>query len=121
MGRTRRREARPGLLPTQREVVRDLMLTSSKYSLWLTLKQLARLTGYGEASISAQLRHLRKRQYGGFILKKRCRNQGQIGSGGDPGPVWEYKLSRRWRAPSLQHSSRRQKVQVGRATRRGMR
>jgi hypothetical protein len=82
------------LLPTQRELVRDLMLASSKYGLWLTLRQLARLTGYGEASISAQLRHLRKPQYGGFVLEKRCCNEGRIGRNGNPGAVWEYKLGR---------------------------
>jgi hypothetical protein len=82
------------LLPTQRELVRDLMLASSKYGLWLTLRQLARLTGYGEASISAQLRHLRKPQYGGFVLEKRCCSEGRIGRNGDPGAVWEYKLAR---------------------------
>ena len=91
------RRSRPtgrGSLPTQRELVRDLMVASSKYGLWLTLRQLARLTGYGEASISAQLRHLRKPQYGGFKVEKRCCNEGLIGRGGDPGAVWEYKLAR---------------------------
>ena len=81
-------------LPTQRELVRDLMLASRKYGLWLTLRQLARLTGYGEASISAQLRHLRKPRFGGFVLLKRCCNEGRIGRHGDPGAVWEYKLGR---------------------------
>lgn len=95
MRRKRGKEARRGLPPTQRELVRDLMLASSKHRLWLTLKQLARLTGYGEASISAQLRHLRKPQYGGFVLQKRCCNEGQIGRGGDPGAIWEYLLSRK--------------------------
>lgn len=70
------------------------MLASSNFGLWLTLRELARLTGYGEASISAQLRHLRKPQYGGFVVQKRCCNEGRIGRRGDPGAVWEYKLRR---------------------------
>ena len=100
MRRKQRRPARrfgnarrgSGSLPTQRELVRDLMVASSKYGLWLTLRQLARLTGYGEASISAQLRHLRKPEYGGFTVRKRCCNEGRIGRNGDPGALWEYQL-----------------------------
>jgi hypothetical protein len=81
-------------LPTQRELLCDLMLASSKHGLWLTLRELARLTGYGEASISAQLRHRRKPQYGGFVVQKRCCNEGRIGRNGASGAVWEYKLCR---------------------------
>lgn len=80
--------------PTQRELVRDVMLASHQYGLWLTLRQLARLTGYGEASISAQLRHLRKPQYGGFVLQKRCCHQRRVGPGAAVGAAWEYQLSR---------------------------
>jgi hypothetical protein len=86
------RRSRHGVLPTQRELVRDLMVVSRKHGLWLTLRQLARLTGYGEASISAQLRHLRKPEYGGYIVQKRCCNEGRIGRDGNLGAVWEYKL-----------------------------
>lgn len=89
----RRRESRPALLPTQREVIRDVMLAGKKFGAWLTLKEIARLTGYGEASISAQLRHLRKPQYGRFVLRKRCREE-LNGRDGWRGPVWEYMLSR---------------------------
>ena len=74
--------------PTQRELVRDVMVASSKYGLWLTLRQLARLTGYGEASISAQLRHLRKPEYGGFVVEKRWCYEGRVGRGA----TWEYRL-----------------------------
>ena len=83
----------------QREAVRDVMLEARRFCAWLTLRQIARLTGYGEASISAQLRHLRKPQYGGFVVAKRC-----CGPGKSPAaacaPRWEYKLSRKWRAAS---------------------
>ena len=90
-------EARRVALPTQRDVLRDVMLASSKFGLWLTLKELGLLTGYGEASISAQLRHLRKRRYGGFVLAKRCREEGKNGRGAERGSVWEYLLSRKAR------------------------
>jgi hypothetical protein len=52
-------------VPTQRDVLRDVMLTAGKYGAWMTLRELARLTRYGETSISAQLRHLRKTKCGG--------------------------------------------------------
>ena len=79
---------------TQREVICNVMLSAAKCGTWLTLKELARLTRYGEASISAQLRHLRKPRYGAFVIAKRPR-EGEVsvclvhGS-----PVWEYRLSR---------------------------
>src|SRR5215470_10902122 len=58
---------------SQREVLCDVMLTAERCGAWLTLRELARMTRYGEASISAQLRHLRKPQYGSFVLEKRLR------------------------------------------------
>jgi hypothetical protein len=85
---------KPGSSPTQRDVLRDLMVASRRYGLWLTLRQLAQLTGYGEASISAQLRHLRKAEYGGYTIEKRCCSEGRIRSGADRGTVWEYRLMR---------------------------
>jgi hypothetical protein len=51
-------------VPTQREILRDVMLSAALCDTWLTLRELALLTRFGEASISAQLRHLRKRRYG---------------------------------------------------------
>ena len=88
------RKGRRGTPPTQRELVRDLLVASQRHGLWLTLRQLAQLTGYGEASISAQLRHLRKPQYGGYIVQKRCYNEARIGRDGDRGATWEYQLGR---------------------------
>lgn len=38
---------------------------------WRTLEQLRRITGDPEASISAQLRHLRKPRFGGHTVEKR--------------------------------------------------
>jgi hypothetical protein len=44
----------------QRDVLRDVMLSAAECVTWLTLEELARMTSYPPASISAQLRHLRK-------------------------------------------------------------
>ncbi|HVO59235.1 MAG TPA: hypothetical protein VMT51_16225 [Dongiaceae bacterium] len=80
--------------PSQREALRDIMLSAAECAVWLTLEDLARMTEYPPASISAQLRHLRKERYGGYRLAKRCRPQAAL-----PGVlaeraarVWEYKL-----------------------------
>jgi hypothetical protein len=62
--------------PRQREVLRDVMLSAAQCGSWLTLRELSRLTNYGETSISAQLQHLRKARYGA---------------------VWEYRLRGVWR------------------------
>lgn len=52
---------------------------------WRTLGEIASLTGDPEASISAQLRHLRKERFGSNVVDKRRR--GNLGSG-----LWEYQL-----------------------------
>ncbi|HEY6127328.1 MAG TPA: hypothetical protein VIW23_04020 [Candidatus Acidoferrum sp.] len=85
--------------PLQREILRDVMLSAGECETWLTLESLARMTGYPPASISAQLRHLRKTQHGGYRLRKRCRPAAKLMAGvqdrGASGPVWEYRLERR--------------------------
>src|SRR5258707_8199180 len=81
MGRKRGTRTARGILPTQRDVLRDVMLTAGKYCAWMTLREVARLTRYGETSISAQLRHLRKAKCGGYLLEKRVRKPGRISSG----------------------------------------
>ena len=49
---------------------------------WHTLEEISRL-GYPEASVSAQIRHLRKPRFGGFtILKRRVSRNG----------LWRYQL-----------------------------
>ena len=78
----------------QRDVLRDVMLSARECETWLTLDELAKLTHYPPASISAQLRHLRKPQNGGFVVKKRPRISGVILPGEDFGTVWEYQLKR---------------------------
>lgn len=49
---------------------------------WRTLKQIAQITGDPEASISAQLRHLRKPRFGSHTVERR-----HLGNG-----LYEYKL-----------------------------
>ena len=75
----------------QREVLRAVLLPAGKREVWLTLRELAGLTGYGEASISAQLRHLRKPEFGAFVVEKRCR-EAAVDTGRQAGPVWEYRM-----------------------------
>ncbi len=76
---------------TQRQIVRDVMLSAAECDTWLTLAELARLTRFGEASISAQLRHLRKPECGGFQIKKRVR-AALPGRPPQAGSLWEYRL-----------------------------
>src|SRR5712672_3146086 len=82
------------VVPTQREVLRDVMLAAGKHGAWMTLHELARLTRYGETSISAQLRHLRKAKCGGYELEKRVRLADVIGAE-EHFVVWEYRLTPR--------------------------
>jgi len=86
--------------PLQREVLRDVMLSAAQCNTWLTLEELARMTSYPPASISAQLRHLRKEQHGGYRMEKRCRGVAKFMAGVDEcyaiGREWEYPVDR-WR------------------------
>jgi hypothetical protein len=90
-------------LRTQRDVLQDVMLSANECGAWLTLNELAAMTRYPAASISAQLRHLKKPMFGNFVLKKRIRETADIFSGNAHGVVWEYRLTRRRRV-SLQRS-----------------
>ena len=93
--RTTRREKKTGrkAARTQREVLCDVMLSAAQCATWLTLQELTLLTHYGEASISAQLRHLRKPQFGGYVVEKRQRDVDAVVRK-EVGVVWEYKLRR---------------------------
>ena len=96
-----------GRILSQMEVIRDVMLSAAECSGqiarqsytrlwdvaqiaadggWLTLREIADLTNYGEASISAQLRHLRKPHFGGYVVVKRRR--GQVANS-----AWEYRIA----------------------------
>jgi hypothetical protein len=93
--RRKKRDASKRVTPRrQRDVLCDVMLCAVECGSWLTLRELSRLTSYGEASISAQLRHLRKPQYGAFVVEKRCREEGEAGRIDGQGAVWEYRLRR---------------------------
>lgn len=47
--------------------IRKAMLNNQ----WLTLREISSLTGDPEASISAQLRHLRKDRFGGYVVERK--------------------------------------------------
>lgn len=52
---------------------------------WRTLGEIALLTGDGQASISAQLRNLRKQDFGSHVVEKRARGDRRSG-------LYEYRL-----------------------------
>lgn len=65
------------------QVVRIWRVMASGH--WYTLREIAEITGDGESSISAQLRHLRKDRFGGHTIEKRIRGERHNG-------LYEYKL-----------------------------
>jgi hypothetical protein len=84
-------------LRSQREIIRDVMLSAAECETWLTLGELRALTRYGEASISAQLRHLRKNENGGYEVVKRHREGAspeRPGTDGRGECIWEYQIAR---------------------------
>ena len=94
MRKTHRRELLQITRRRQRDVLCDVMLSARQCETWLTLDELSKLTHYPPASISAQLRHLRKPEYGGYAVEKRQRATGRILRGEDFGTVWEYQIKR---------------------------
>jgi hypothetical protein len=66
-------------LRRQHQRIRSLMLDGK----WRTLSEISQTLGYPESSVSAQLRHLRKPQFGSYVINKRRR--GMTG-------LWEYQL-----------------------------
>jgi hypothetical protein len=84
-------------LRSQREVIRDVMLAAADCDTWLTLGELRGLTHFGEASISAQLRHLRKLENGGHDVSKQRREGAvvaRVSADGRGECVWEYRIMR---------------------------
>jgi hypothetical protein len=94
MRKTYRRELLRVARRRQRDVLCDVMLSARQCETWLTLDQLSKLTHYPPASISAQLRHLRKPEFGGYAVEKRQRAVDKVLRGEDFGTVWEYQLKR---------------------------
>lgn len=76
------RERDHSRLTRQHERIRELMRDGS----WRTLVEIATATGDPAASISAQLRHLRKARFGGWTVEKRHRGEPRAG-------LYEYRLS----------------------------
>jgi len=72
---------------TQRETLLTLLRLAAQYETWVTLAELAAKTKFPPASISAQLRHLRKEKYGGWAVQKRRREWVTEEL------VWEYSLA----------------------------
>ena len=84
---------------TQLASIRELMTRAGARGIWLTLEEIAEATEFGEASISAQLRHLRKEHHGGFHVEKRRRRTARAVAAlrqlrdARRGPVtWEYRV-----------------------------
>lgn len=79
-------------LSTQQDRLRVFMLQNSACNRWLTLAEIRLglesrwIAKFPEASISAQLRHLRKIAFGSHRLEKRRR-------GGATAGIYEYLLS----------------------------
>lgn len=61
------------------------VFNAMKDGVWRTLGEIESLTGDPQASISAQLRHLRKPRFGGFIVEKRPRGERSNG-------LFEYRI-----------------------------
>lgn len=71
-------------LITQHERVKGAMLNHN----WLTISQISEMTGDPPASVSAQIRHLRKDRFGGWIIERRARGDRSHG-------LFEYRIAGR--------------------------
>jgi hypothetical protein len=85
---------------TQLAAIREFMTRASSRGIWLTLTEIAEATEFAEASISAQLRHLRKPHHGAHRVEKRRRGRARAAGvlrksrHARRGPViWEYRVS----------------------------
>jgi len=71
---------------TQREILLEVLRIAARYEAWMTLREMEGKTQFPPASISAQLRHLRKKKYGGWTVERRRREYLK------ERVVWEYRL-----------------------------
>lgn len=69
-------------LEAQHEKIKTLMVDS----LWRTLFEISAKLDIPESSASAQLRHLRKKRFGSFVVEKRVRGKRESG-------LFEYRVS----------------------------
>ena len=81
-----RRAAQRRKQRSQRETLLDVLRLAGQYNSWMTLGELAGKTKFPPASISAQLRHLRKPKYGSWKIDKRQRHSDGAAI------LWEYRL-----------------------------
>ncbi|MFA5392054.1 MAG: hypothetical protein WC331_11615 [Candidatus Omnitrophota bacterium] len=77
-------------LKTQLGKIYSLMIDGR----WRTLREIEHATGYMTSSISAQLRNLKKLEYGHYIVDHRRRGDKELG-------LFEYQLLRRGPQPDL--------------------
>ncbi len=86
----RRRYDGPEYLPGADNVRLDSQIgriwRAMRAGAWLTLDEIHQITGDPHASISAQLRHLRKPRFGAYIIDKRARGDRSHG-------LFEYRLA----------------------------
>lgn len=71
-------------LTNQNEIIKSLMIDGE----WRTLSEIESITRFPQSSISAQLRHLRKERFGGYVVNKRRRGERSNG-------LFEYRISER--------------------------
>jgi hypothetical protein len=114
MRRTNRSDtkAKPVQFRKQGEVIRDVMLSAGQCATWLTLDELAKLTHYPPASISAQLRDLRKPRFGAHTVVKRWRTTNKAMRAEGFGAVWEYAVQQERRTPVRRRGNRRRRVRM---------
>jgi hypothetical protein len=85
---------------TQLAAIRELMDRALGDGAWLTLGEIAQATEFGEASVSAQLRHLRKSSHGRYRVEKRRRriprtaapSGKRVRRTGRVRVIWEYRV-----------------------------
>jgi hypothetical protein len=63
----------------------DRVYACVKDAVWRTLDEISAVTGDPQASVSAQLRHLRKERFGSYIIEKQSRGERCNG-------LYEYRL-----------------------------
>ena len=71
-----------GRLQSQLTEVR--LLVTNMGRIWWTLGEIARATGYPEASVSARLRDLRKPKFGSYNVERKYVERG----------IWAYRVTR---------------------------
>jgi|SRR5262252_2522553 len=81
-------------LAGQMQRVFDLMIDGN----WRTLSEISDATGDPAASVSAQLRHLRKPRFGSFVVDRRARGDRARG-------LFEYRLTKPPNESERQHGS----------------